>query len=54
MRYLSGSEEKKALEYLTKVTQIALSSTCERSRCGSIIVQNDEIRRVLDSDYKED
>ena len=43
MRYLSGSEEKKALEYLTKVTQIALSSTCERSRCGSIIVQNDEI-----------
>jgi len=43
MRYLFGDEEKKALEYITKAAQIALSSTCERSRCGSIIVQNDEI-----------
>jgi len=43
MGYLSGNEEKKALEYITKVAQIALISTCERSRCGSIIVQDDEI-----------
>lgn len=43
MRYLSGDEEKKALEYINKATQIALSSTCERSRCGSVIVQDDEI-----------
>ena len=43
MRYLSGSEEKKALEYITEAAQIALSSTCERSHCGSLIVYNDEI-----------
>ncbi len=40
MKYLSGNEEKKALEYIAKTAQIALNSTCERSRCGSLIVQN--------------
>jgi len=43
MKYLANSEEKKALEYITQVAQIALSSTCERARCGSVIVQNDKI-----------
>lgn len=43
MRYLSGDEEIKALEYIAKAAEIALSSTCERSRCGSIIVQKDQI-----------
>lgn len=43
MRYLCGDEETKALEYIAKAAEIALNSTCERSRCGSLIVQNDEI-----------
>jgi len=43
MRYLFGNEEKKALEYITKASEVALNATCERSKCGSVIVQNDEI-----------
>ena len=43
MRYLSGNEEKNAIEYITKAAQIALSSTCARSRCGSVIIKNDEV-----------
>jgi len=42
MKYLSGNKEKKALEY-TQAAQIALGSTYKRSRCGSIIVKDDEI-----------
>lgn len=43
MRYLSGNEEKKALEYIAKATEVAQDATCERSKCGSVIVQLDEI-----------
>src|SRR3989338_4439683 len=43
MKYLSGNEEKKALEFIKKAAHIALSSTCERSRCGSVIVLDDII-----------
>ncbi len=43
MKYLSDNEEKKSLEYLAKAAQIALNATCERFRCGSVIVQDDEI-----------
>ena len=43
MRFLSGEEEKKALEYITKSASIALKSRCGRSRCGSVIVKQDEI-----------
>lgn len=43
MKYLSNIEEKIALEYITKATEIAQQATCERSKCGSIIVQNNEI-----------
>lgn len=43
MKYLTKNEEKKALKYITQATQIALNSTCERARCGSVIVQNDKI-----------
>jgi len=43
MRYLSGYEEQQALAYLAKAAEIALQSTCERDRCGSLIVKNDEI-----------
>ena len=43
MKYLSGSEEQKAWEYLEAAAKIALNSTCQRSRCGSVIVKDDEI-----------
>jgi len=43
MRYLSGNEEKKAREYIEKAAQIALNSSCERAKCGSIIIKNNEI-----------
>ncbi len=43
MKYLSGNEEKKALEYIEKAAKIALNSTCERAHCGCVIVQNDKI-----------
>ena len=43
MRLLFGTEERKALEYIIKTSQIAINSTCERRRCGSIIVKDDVI-----------
>ena len=43
MRYLSGDEEKKALEYIAKTADVAKAATCERSKCGSVIVQLDQI-----------
>ena len=43
MRYLFGNEEKKALEYISKATIVAQNATCERSKCGSVIVKLDEI-----------
>ncbi len=43
MRYLSGDEEKKALDFITKAAEIAQDATCNRAKCGSVIVQLDEI-----------
>ncbi|MCK5459497.1 hypothetical protein KAI52_00075 [Candidatus Parcubacteria bacterium] len=43
MKYLFGDEEKKALKYIAKATKVATNATCKRSKCGSIIVQQDEI-----------
>jgi deoxycytidylate deaminase len=43
MKYLKGNEEKKAIEYLMKALEIGLNSTCQRAKCGSIIVKDDEI-----------
>lgn len=43
MKYLSNDEEKEALEYITKAVHVALQSTCQRSRCGSVIVQYNKI-----------
>jgi len=43
MHYLKGTEEQHALDYLTRAAFIAQSATCERSRCGSIIVARNEI-----------
>lgn len=43
MGWLHNEEERKALEYITKAVQIALSSTCKRAKCGSVIIFNEEI-----------
>ncbi len=43
MIILSGKEEKIALEYIAKAAEVAQKATCERSKCGSIIVQSGEI-----------
>ena len=43
MKYLSGNEEKKALEYIANTAKVAANATCERAKCGSIIVKLDEI-----------
>ena len=43
MRYLSGAEEKKAFEYIAKAIEVAKNATCERAKCGSVIVQSDKI-----------
>ncbi|MBU2589801.1 MAG: hypothetical protein KKA65_00340 [Nanoarchaeota archaeon] len=41
MKFLSNEEE--ALKYLKKAAEVALNSTCLRSKCGSVIVKNNEI-----------
>lgn len=43
MRYLEGDEKERALEYIIKAAEIALSASCERDHCGSLIVKNNEI-----------
>ena len=43
MKYLSGKEEERAMEYIDKAAKVALSSACFRAKCGSVIVKNDEI-----------
>ncbi len=43
MKYLSKEEEKEALEYINECVKEALNSTCQRARCGSIIVKEGEI-----------
>ncbi|MGM0482691.1 MAG: hypothetical protein ACQEP6_02395 [Patescibacteria group bacterium] len=43
MRYLFGDEEKRALEYIAKATEVAKDSSCERSKCGSVIVKSEKV-----------
>lgn len=43
MKYLSGEEEKKAIEYFKIASEIALGSCCLRAKCGSVVVKDDEI-----------
>lgn len=43
MRYLSGEEEKNALEYIVQTARIAKLSGCQKSKCGSQIINDGEI-----------
>ncbi len=38
MRYLSGEDEKEAKSFLDGAAEVARSATCQRHRCGSVIV----------------
>ncbi|HRY36311.1 MAG TPA: hypothetical protein P5230_00310 [Candidatus Magasanikbacteria bacterium] len=43
MKFLSDQEEKQALDYIEKAAKIALYSTCERARCGCVIIKDNKI-----------
>lgn len=43
MKYLKDNEEQEAISYIEKAAEIALQATCQRARCGCIIVENSEI-----------
>ena len=43
MRILSVNEKPKAQSYLERIIEIAKQSTCSRSKCGSIVVYENEI-----------
>ncbi len=43
MRYLTDSETEQTNKYLERCIELALQSTCERHRCGSVIVKENQI-----------
>ena len=43
MKYLKGKEKESAIQYFKKAEKLAKKSTCERSRCGSVIVADNRI-----------
>ena len=43
MKILTDQEEKKAFEHFKNAVEIAKKSTCQRSKCGSLIVNLDKI-----------
>jgi deoxycytidylate deaminase len=43
MKFLKGTEEHQAMNFIDEAAKIALSSTCLRSKCGSVIVKNGKI-----------
>ncbi|MDE1850936.1 MAG: hypothetical protein KGH54_04060, partial [Candidatus Micrarchaeota archaeon] len=38
MRYLNAKEELEAREYLIEAADVAFDATCQRHKCGSVIV----------------
>ena len=40
---LTGNEYEEAKRYMERAAEVALSATCKRSRCGSVIVKDGEI-----------
>ena len=43
MKFLSGDEEKEAINYLNQTVLVAKNATCQRSKCGSIIVNLNQV-----------
>lgn len=46
MKYLSGTEVQEAEFWIHEAVKIAKQATCERSKCGSIVVLNGQILGV--------
>lgn len=42
MYYISGSEINEAEDWIQKAAKIALSATCDRSKCGCIIISDNK------------
>ena len=40
MRTLSGNEESESMKFIDEAVKIAKNATCERSKCGAIIVKD--------------
>lgn len=43
MKVLSGADEANAKQYISEATKIAKNSTCFRSKCGTVIVNDNKI-----------
>jgi len=43
MKYLTGNEEQEAVQWMREAAEVARRATCERARCGSIVVNNGKI-----------
>ncbi len=43
MRILEGAEEVEAIGFLEQAVEIAQKASCQRSRCGSVIVKNGKL-----------
>ncbi|MFA6228054.1 MAG: deaminase [Patescibacteria group bacterium] len=43
MRYLEGEEKTTAEKYISAAAEVAKQATCERSKCGTVIVNNGQI-----------
>lgn len=43
MKYLLSDEEKVAFQYINECVKVAKNASCQRSKCGSVIVKNREI-----------
>lgn len=43
MNFLTGDEERQALEFINQAVICAKKSTCKKARCGSVIVYSQEI-----------
>ena len=43
MRYIKGKEEQEAISHMNKAAEIALKATCRRAKCGTVIVNGNEI-----------
>ncbi len=43
MKFLTGQEEEKAMEWMSQAAEVAKFALCLRAKCGTVIVNNDEI-----------
>jgi deoxycytidylate deaminase len=43
MTYLTGDEEKEAIQWMKEASLIATQALCKRAKCGTVIVAQDEV-----------